>query len=200
MSPLATLKNPAAKGVAARLSVVVTVVVFGSLLIVTGSKAAFSAKTTNGSSTWATGTVALSDDDAESVMFTMPGLSGGDTASKCINVSYSGSLSADVKLYGTVAGSGLAPYLDTTIEIGTGAAGGATGSCTGFAATSTLFDAKTLEQFGTSHSSFLNGLGGFSAATNPTTRSYRISVTVLDDPLAQGKTATATFTWEAQDQ
>lgn len=194
----ALIRSP--KGAATRLAVVVTAVTIGSLLIASGSRAAFTAKSTNGSNSWTAGTVILTDDDAESAMFSLTNLAPGDGGTKCINVTYTGSLTADVKLYGPVAGDGLAPYLTTTIEIGTGAAGGATGDCTGFTATSTLFNAGTLADFGTAHSSFTNGLGGFTGATNPTTMSYRITTSVADDTLAQGKTATATFTWEAQNQ
>ena len=188
------------KGAATRIAVVIAAVTVGSLLITTGSRAAFSSTAANGSNSWSAGTVVLTDDDADSVLFTLTNLSPGDGGTECINVTYTGSLTADVKLYGTVGGTGLATYLDTTIEIGTGAAGGATGDCTGFTPTSTIFPTAALSSFASSHTSFTNGLGGFTGATNPTTRSYRITTAVADNNLAQGLTATATFTWEAQDQ
>ena len=168
-----------------------------SLLVVTGSRAAFTASTANGVNTFTAGTVTLADDDAGSVMFNLTGMKPGDTATKCVNVTYTGSLAADVKLYGTVGGTGLADYLDTTVDIGTGAAGGAPLDCTGFVLGSNL-SSGTLTAFGAAHTNYGNGLGGFAGATNPTTRSYRVTVTLQDNNLAQGKTASLAFTWEAQ--
>jgi hypothetical protein len=101
-----------------------------------------------------------------------------------------------VHLYGTVSGA-LGAYLDTTVDIGTGATGGATADCAGFASTSNLFGG-TLAAFGTAHSNFGNGAAGFDGATNPSTRSYRVTVTLQDNNGAQGQSANATFTWEAQ--
>ena len=165
--------------------------------VVEGSRAAFNATTDNGANSWTSGSVVLSDDDSASVMFNISNMKPGDTATHCINVTYTGTLTADVKLYGAVAGTGLSTYLNTTVDIGTGAAGGATTSCTGFVSSSNLFNA-TLATFGTTHTNFATGLGGFAGATNPTTKSYRFTVSLQDNPAAQNKTATATFTWEAQ--
>lgn len=176
---------------------VLAALVIATLLAFQTSMAAFNATTTNGPNSFAAGTVTLSDDDANSVMFNMSGMKPTSTATKCINVTYAGSLTADVKLYGSVAGTGLATYLDTTIEIGTGATGGSTLDCTGFATPSTLHNG-TLAAFASANTNYGNGLGGFSGATNPTTKSYRITVTLQNNNTAQGLNATATFTWEAQ--
>ncbi len=167
-----------------------------SVLVVGGSRAAFNSTTSNGSNSFAAGTVVLSDDDAGSVMFNLSGMKPGDTATKCINVSYTGSLPANVHLYGSVAG-GLGAYLDTTVDIGSGAAGGASSDCTGFVSSANLFGG-TLTGFGAAHSNFGNGAAGFDGATNPSTRSYRVTVTLQDNNAAQGQSSTATFTWEAQ--
>jgi hypothetical protein len=186
-----------ALGLLTRLGAVAVGLLVMSLLVVTGSRAAFTASTANGSNTFTAGTVTLADDDAGSVMFNLTGMKPGDTATKCVNVTYTGSLAADVKLYGTVGGTGLATYLDTTVDIGTGATGGASLDCTGFVLGSNL-DNGTLAAFGAARTDYSNGLGGFTGATNPSTRSYRVTVTLQDDNLAQGKTASAAFTWEAQ--
>jgi hypothetical protein len=181
----------------ARLAAVAVGLLVMSLLVVTGSRAAFNATTSNDTNNFAAGTVVLADDDAGSVMFNLTGMKPGDTATKCVNVTYTGSLAADVKLYGAVGGTGLATYLDTIVDIGTGAAGGASMDCTGFTPSSNLHN-TTLEAFGTAHTNYGNGAGGFTGATNPTTRTYRFTVMLQDDNLAQGKTASTTFTWEAQ--
>jgi predicted ribosomally synthesized peptide with SipW-like signal peptide len=168
-----------------------------ALLVVNTTNAAFSASTDNNSNSFAAGTVTLSDDDAGSLLFNLSNMKPGDTSTKCVNVAYAGSLPADVKLYGTVGGTGLADYLTTTIDVGSGADGGSSLSCTGFTSSSTLHN-DTLAAFGAANTNYSTGLGGFAGATNPSSKSYRISVTLQDDNGAQGKNATATFTWEAQ--
>ena len=189
--------NRGALALLSRLGAIGAGLLVMSLLVVTGSRAAFTANTANGANTFTAGTVTLADDDAGSVMFSLTGMKPGDTATKCVNVTYTGSLAADVKLYGTVGGTGLADYLTTTVDIGTGATGGASLDCTGFVLGSNL-STGTLTAFGTAHTDYASGLGGFTGATNPTTRSYRVTVALQDDNLAQGKTATLAFTWEAQ--
>lgn len=159
--------------------------------------AAFSGTTGNTGNSFSAGTVTLSDDDAGAVMFTVSGMRPGDSVVRCINVTYGGSLSADVKLYGAVGGSGLASYLTTTIEAGSGAVGGLSFDCTGFGAAETLHSG-TLAAFGTANTNYATGLGGFAGATAGSTRSYRVTVTLQDDNAAQGLSATATLTWEAQ--
>lgn len=179
------------------VAAVAVALMVATLLTLETSRAAFNATTTNGSNTFAAGTVTLADDDGGSVMFSLSGMKPGDTSAKCVNVTYTGSLTADIKLYGTVGGTGLAPYLNTTIDVGTGADGGAGLSCTGFVSDSTLYSG-TLAAFGSANTNYATGLGGYPGATNPTTKSYRITVALQDDNAAQGKNATATLTWEAQ--
>jgi hypothetical protein len=168
-----------------------------SLFVVNSTQAAFFASTHNGSNSFTAGTVVLADDDSGSLMFNLSGMKPNTTTAKCVNVTYTGSLPADVKLYGEVGGTGLAPYLTTSIDVGTDAAGGEAMSCDGFTSAANLHN-TTLADFGSAHTNFGNGAGGFAGATNPTTRSYRVTVTLQDNNEAQGKTATAAFTWEAQ--
>ena len=180
-----------------RFVVVVAAIGVVGLLVLTTSRAAFNDTTDNGPNSFTAGDVVLNDDDAGNVMFDLAGMKPGDTATKCINVTYTGSLPADVKLYGTVGGTGLATYLDTVIDIGTGAGGGTNFDCGGFKASANLHTA-TLDVFGTTNTDYATGLGGFDGATNPTTMSYQFTVTLQDNNAAQGLDATATFTWEAR--
>jgi hypothetical protein len=169
-------------------------------LVVAGSRAAFSSTTANGSNSWSSGTVVLANDSSGSAMFTVTGMKPGSSNVKCITVTYSGSLvPATVNLYGTVAGTGLATYLTTTIEIGTG---GSFSNCTGFTPTSTIYNALTLANFGTSYTNFATGLATWSPASTPDSRTFRFTTTLPSGTgnAAQGLTATATFTWEAQNQ
>lgn len=187
----------AAFGPLVRLGVVLLAVIAVGATVANTTRAAFNATTSNGSNSLTAGTVVLADDDASSVMFNLTGMKPGDTATKCVNVTYTGSLTADVKLYGTVGGTGLASYVDTVIDVGSGATGGSTLDCTGFTLASNLHT-NTLANFGTTNTNFTTGLTGFAGATNPSTKSYRVKVTLQDNNDAQGKSATVTFTWEAQ--
>jgi hypothetical protein len=168
-------------------------------LVVVGSRAAFSATTDNASNSWTAGTVVLADDDTGSAMFNVTAMKPGASSVKCITVTYSGTLTpADIKLYGTVAGTGLATYLTTTIEIGTG---GSFASCTGFTPGSTLYN-STLASFGTTYTNWASGLANWSPASTPDSRTLRFTTTLPSgvSNAAQGLTASATFTWEAQNQ
>ena len=167
---------------------------FVSVLVVTSSRAAFVDTTDNATNSFSAGDVVLSDDDTGSVLFNVNNLAPGDSRTRCIAVTYTGSLTADVHLYGTVGGSGLAQYLDVDIDVGSG---GDFASCTGFVSSSTLFN-DTLAAFGSAHTNYVNGLGGYAGATDPSTRTYRVTVTLQDNNAAQGLSATAGFTWEAQ--
>lgn len=169
------------------------------VLVLQGSNAAFTASTSNNGNSVGSGTVVLTDDDSNTAMFNVAGLNGGQTVERCVKVTYSGTLRADIKLHGTVGGTGLAPGLATTIRVGTGTAstGGTSFSCAGFSGGVDLFDGS-LAAFGTSHSGYASGLGGFADAAATTTKAYKIEVVVSNDNAYQGKTATVAFTWEAQ--
>lgn len=185
-----TLKLQIAAAVASLLMV--------SLFVVRASSAAFSAQTVNPSNSWATGSVSLTDDDGggtASAMFKVTGMMPGDTLTKCIAVTYSGSADPKpVKLFSAVTNNGLADHLDVTIKEGDG--GGYT-SCTGFVATATLANAVTLTSFGASNS-YATGVGTWDPTGTAQTKTYQFSVTLgTDTPdSAQGTDAQATFTWE----
>lgn len=166
-----------------------------TVLIVTNSRAAFSDTTDNTTNTFASGSVVITDDDAGSALFTASAMTPGTPIVDCITLTYSGTLTpADIRMYGTSSGT-LAGYLDTTIEVGTG---GSFGNCTGFTPSSTIYTG-TLTNFSTTHTNWTTGLATFTAAANPTSRTLRFTVEVQNDPAAQAQSASADFTWEAQD-
>ncbi len=170
-------------------------VLLTAAFIVTASIAAFSDTTDNSGNTWSAGTVILTDDDAGSATFIVSDMAPLATATECIVVTYSSSmLPADVNLYGVSGGTGLDAYLDVTVEEGSG---GIFGNCAGFTPTSTIFTG-TLTSFAATHTNFATGAGAWNPAANPESRTYRFTVTLQDNNLAQGLNATATFTWEAQ--
>jgi hypothetical protein len=178
-----------------RLTAIAAALLMLTVLTVTRSQAAFSDTTANAGNSFASGSVVLTDDDTDTAMFTVTAMTPGTPAVECLTVTYSGSLTpADIRMYGTSSGA-LAPYLDTTIEVGTG---GSFGNCAGFTPSGTIFN-NTLANFSTTHTNWTSGLAAFTAATNPTSRTLRFTVDVQNNPLAQTKSASADFTFEAQD-
>jgi hypothetical protein len=91
----------------------------------------FSATTQNSGNEISAGTIAITDNDAGSAMFNITNAKPGDTWTRCIKISYNGSLPADVKLYELGGGGQLSPYLTLKLEQGTQAES-TFPSCTGF--------------------------------------------------------------------
>jgi hypothetical protein len=179
---------------------VVGLTVAGGIAVSSGvmwqaSSAAFTAQTGNSANGWDAGTVALSDDDSGTAMFAATNLRPGSTGEKCISVTYSGSLSASVKMYSSAVSGGLAPYVDLVIEEGTG---GDSSSCAGFTPSGTAYTG-TLDAFGTASTDFGSGVGAFAPGGPAETNTYHISYTVnaAAPDSVQGASADATFTWEA---
>jgi len=175
------------------------------LVVAQSSYSAYSATTANPTSNWATGTVALSDDDSNTAAFTASNLKPGSTGSRCIVVSSTGSLPSAVKLYGTGAATtkALASDINLTITQGTG---GSFGDCTGYTplASGSAVYSGTLAAFGSSATSFANGVGSWTPASasvaKPETRTFQLTYTVNPNTTndTQGGTAAIGFTWEAQ--
>lgn len=185
---------------AAVVSVLVGVLGSG-VMVWRASEAAFSGITQNPTNNWSSGTVSLSDDDSDTAMFTVTGMTPtvNNTGTKCILVTYTGSvaLTNPVKLYGAIAGgNGLAGYINLQVESGTGAT---FSSCAGFAGGTVIYPTGLLSTFGTTYTTYANGLStGWTPAANGQTRAFRFTYTLADDNAAQTKTCSMPFTWEAQ--
>ncbi len=163
------------------------------------SYSAFSATTANPTSNWTSGTVALSDDDNDTALFTASNLKPGATGTKCVNVTSTGSLASTVKLYGTSYSStkGLADNINLKVEQGTGSTNAA---CSGFTGASTLYDG-VMSTFGTTKTSFANGVGSWAPTGTATeVKSFRVTYTLsaTTPDTAQGGSAALGFTWESQ--
>lgn len=184
----------------ARLGSMVASLVFVAFLVVGSSRAAFTASTDNTTNSVAAGTVALVDDDAGSVLFNITSMAPLDSSTECVVVTYNGDLAAGsaVQLYrsGSIMGTGLDPYLDLTVEVGTG---GTFGDCTGFTPSATLFTGSTLQSFAATHTSYATAL---STAWTPTgagqSRTFRFTIALQDNNAAQGLNATFGYTWEVR--
>jgi hypothetical protein len=169
-------------------------------MVWSASNAAFSGTTVNPSNSWAAGAVTLTDDDSNSAMFSATGLTPASAALvKCIVVTYNGTVTAPVKLYaGALGGApgGLAPYLNLTVEQGTG---GTFSNCTGFAPSSTIYPTGLMSTFASTYTNYTNGLGTtWSPTGTGQTRVFRFTVSVVDNNAANGLNCTLPFTWEAQ--
>jgi hypothetical protein len=190
--------------------ILLTLLVVGSLLAVTGAVtfSAFSSTTGNSGNSFAAGTVLISDNDTSTAMLSLANAQPGATDTSCILVTYSGSLASTVRLYGTIAGA-LAPYLTLTITRGTDATP-IFDDCVGFTADATdylgagagVIFSGPLSGFPASYASgIVDPIPGSPESwTTSETHVYRFAVTLADDNAAQGQSATASFSWEARNQ
>jgi hypothetical protein len=168
-------------------------------LVWQSSYSAFSSTTDNGVNNWAAGTVAISDNDSNSAMFTgSPLLKPGDTASRCIEVKKTGTLPGTVKLYGSGLSTtnALSSYLDITVEQGSGAS--TNGVCSNFAPSGVAIFDGTLAGF--TATNYSNGYGNWVPAAGDATRVFRFTYTLRSSAPngTQGGTASINFTWEVQ--
>jgi hypothetical protein len=108
----------------------VVVGVMGSLVAL-GVFGLFSATTQNSGNEISSGTVVLGDNDAGSSLFNITGAKPGDSWTRCIKVTYNGSLPAQVHLYMQNTTGELAKYLDLKMTQGTQPSA-TFPSCTGF--------------------------------------------------------------------
>jgi hypothetical protein len=190
--------------------VLLTALCVGALgsLAAMGVFGAFSATTTNAGNTITAGTVAIADNDAGAAMYSIPNAKPGESVSRCIKVTYTGSVDADVHIYTTSTIGSLGQYVDLTITPGTQATS-TFPSCTGFTPDSggALYTG-TLQNFGSAKGSYANGV-----VDNPGTSAtkwvandsvvYQVTATLQSSApdVAQGLTTGAhTFTWEARNQ
>ena len=101
--------------------------------------AAFRATSPNGGDRIEAGSVKLADNDSGGSMLSFSGGYPGHTDTGCIEVTYSGSLDAGVRLYGNTTGTGLDQYLDLKVTRGTYSSEPGFDSCTNFTADATNY-------------------------------------------------------------
>lgn len=193
--------TPRAARLAAWIAIPAALVASG-VVVSTASYAAFSSTTVNPTNNWTAGSVALSDDDNNTALFTANNLKPGSTGANCITVTSTGSLPSAVKLYGTNVSTtkDLAANVNLTVEQGTG---GGFGSCSGFtpAATGGTLYSGTVAGFGAGSTNYATGVGTWApTGTASESRVYRVTYTVSSTApnTVQGGTAALGFTWEAQ--
>jgi predicted ribosomally synthesized peptide with SipW-like signal peptide len=169
-----------------------------------GTFSAFSSTTESPGNRIEAGTVVLSDNDSGSALYDVEGATPGTPIERCITVTYSGDLDADLKLYLPDAVGALAPYVDVTVTPGTDPTP-AFRDCTGFVADGPAIFDDTLQAFRAAHSGWANGLvdnpGSASAWSQGDSVTYRVRLTIHDDNAAQGlDTGTHRIMWEARNR
>ena len=169
-----------------------------------GTYSAFSATTVNAGDSFAAGTVVISDNDAGVAMYTVTNARPLDVVTRCIRVTYTGSLPALVRLYTTTPINAFGQYVTLSIDKGTMPIGTVFPNCIGFTpdAAPNIFTG-TLSSFGTARTNFATGVPANPGAAvqwvNNDSLVYRFTLTMQDNPLATGGTSgTHSFTWEAQ--
>src|SRR5215210_4581858 len=166
-----------------------------------GAFSAFSGQTDNTNNQITAGTVDVQDNDGTGALYSISAAKPNDPKENCIEVKYTGSLPADIKMYRVPGALGtLAPYANIKVEYGTQATPSFP-SCTGFSSAGTLYDGD-LPGLGTTYA------GGYAATPGVDgdwdlneTLVYRVTVSIDDDSNAQGlTTGTHSLRWEARNQ
>lgn len=168
---------------------------------------AFTSTTTNPGNEFATGSVTIADNDTGTALYDLSNQKPGDSVTRCINVTYTGTLDADVRLYTPSTLGAVSQHVNLTIDVDTGGTV-VFPSCVGFTADAggPLFDG-TLSGFASAHDSWANGL-----TTNPLAATswaendnvvYRFNVELdsnAPDTAQSSTTGQHSYTWEARNQ
>ncbi|PAU85826.1 hypothetical protein CK505_16840 [Kocuria sp. WN036] len=148
--------SPRARKIAGLSAAPIDVLVAG-VMVWQGSTAAFTATTRNAGNSWATGQVALTDDDAGRAGFTVENLVPGATGEKCIEVTSNSTVAGEVRAYTqNLSGSaaGLEDHIDLRVERGTG---GSFESCDGFAPVPGALPAQSLTTLSQANRDYATG-------------------------------------------
>lgn len=184
------------------LASLVVVGVAGSLIAL-GAFSAFTSTTSNSGNSLTAGTVVLADNDAGSAMYNTTNLKPGDTVTQCIKVTYTGSLDADVKLYGGSVASTLGNDVNLAVRPGSGNI--TFPSCTGFTADASDLYSGSLSSFPTTYAAGItdSGPGAATKWVNGDAVVYRYTLTLsasAPDSDQGLSTGSHSFTWEARNQ
>jgi hypothetical protein len=167
----------------------------------------FSATTQNAGNEVTSGTVEFADNDSGAALYNATGVRPGESFTRCIKTTYSGSLPALVRLYSSSTPGPLAQYIDLTITQGTQASS-TFPSCTGFTpdAAGTIFSG-TLQGFEQARNSYANGIATVPAGKSSWGKGealvYRFVATlqVSAPDSSQGwSSGVHSFVWEARNQ
>ncbi|CAA9372596.1 MAG: hypothetical protein AVDCRST_MAG47-1372 [uncultured Nocardioidaceae bacterium] len=176
--------SPKATSIAVAAATPVAILAAGAL-VWQSSYAAFSGTTRNSGNDWATGAVALTDDDAGSARFQVASMVPGQTETKCITVTANASVPGVVKGYAVnpvPSAAGLENYVKIGIVSGDG---GGFGSCDGFVGDTTVIPSGTSLKTLAGVDSYAAGAGGWNVTAGTQSRTYRITWTFDTTGLTQ---------------
>jgi hypothetical protein len=185
-----------------KLLVTLALVVVVGGLAVFGTFAAFTATTSNTGNTISSGTVNINQHSGATTLYSVTNAKPGDSLSRCVRVTYTGSLAASVKLYASAGITGGSNY-NLQVERGSGlTAPAADMNCTGFSSSSTAYNGQ-LSSFASTYGTGYDGKAGGTAWANNDSVDYRFTISQNDDTTANAHTSTVTsgthsFTWEAR--
>jgi hypothetical protein len=182
-----------------RLVVLATVV--GAATLAGVAYGAFTAVALNSGNSISSATVAIGDNDGGSAMLALTNATPGASDTSCIRVTYTGSLNASVRLYGTVTGA-LSPHVLLTITRGTDSSP-TFDSCSNFTADATdhigagpgVVWTGALSSF---PGTWAGGIVDPATWTTSTARSYRFVISTVDRDAAEGLSSTFSPSWEAR--
>ncbi|MCB0996366.1 MAG: hypothetical protein KDB21_14820 [Acidimicrobiales bacterium] len=167
---------------AAAVVVLVALAALGWSALSTTS-ARVSATTENAGNVFRSGTIDVSTSAPQPYLFDATGLYPGEVVQTCVEVAYTGSVGADVRLYGAVTGgSGLERFAILRLELGANSGP----DCEGFDADSVLWDG-TLAQLVADHPNYPSALVLIPESVSGDTVWLRASATIADDDDAQGR-------------
>jgi len=179
--------------------------VLGSLVAL-GVFGLFSATTQNSGNEISSGTVSITDNDAGVAQFHITDAKPGDSWTRCIKVTYNGTVPADVHTYHAGGAGPLAPYLHLTVSQGS-QTGAVFPDCTGFTpdgtnGTGVVYDGPAQGFTGTDYASGVPvvpfGQAFWSQGTSLVTKSV-VTLSASAPDTAQGNTSGPfDITWEAR--
>ena len=182
-----------------------TALVVGGLsaLVGLGTYSAFTATTTNSGNNISSGTVKIDQHTGATTLYSVTNQKPGDSTTKCLRVTYSGSLTAAaVKLYASSGITGSGQY-NLEIDRGSGLTTlNSTMSCAGFSQSSVAYNGD-LAALGSTYATGVDGKASAATWANPDAVDYRFIITQNDDTTANAHTSVVTsgthsFTWEAR--
>ncbi len=193
--------------ISVKLAATAAVLALCALLTSAATWSNLNSTATNPSNSFAAGTVKIASNSSSSAVLSLTNAKPGAMTTGCIAVTYSGTLPANVKLYGTGGGTGLNQYLTLVVTRGTFSGSPAAGSCTGFTADTTNYISQgagvvysgTLANWPASATTAQVDPTGASPEswTTGEVHGYQFQVTLGTNIAGQGLTGTETFTFEA---
>ena len=169
-----------------------------------GAFSAFTSQTENPGNRVTAGSVTIADNDSGTALYNMSAAKPGQSTTSCIQVTYTGTLDADVHLYTPSSIGTLGPQVNLKIEPGTQASPSFP-SCTGFTpdAGGAIFDGA-LSTFPTTYAAgVVDNPGATVAWTENDAVVYRVTATLsasAPDSAQGADTGAHTLRWEARNQ